>query len=44
MIDVKNNINRMATKKGLYALVVMICRKDAKITVSNKHENKDKFK
>ena len=31
-------------EQGLYAQVVMICRKDLKITEENKNKNEAKFK
>ena len=34
----------MAMKQGLYAQVVMLCRKDLKFNEENKNKNKAKFK
>ena len=31
-LEVKNNINRMATEQGLYKQVVVLCQKDLKLT------------
>ena len=40
----KNNIKRMATEQGLYAQVIMICRKDLKFVSTVKNKNEAKFK
>ena len=43
-IEVKNNIKQVSMEKGLYAQVVILCRKDLKITEANKNKNDAKFK
>ena len=35
--DVKNNINRMATEKSLYAQLIMFWRKDLKFDAADKN-------
>ena len=43
-LDMKNNIKRMATEKGIYAQVVKLHRKDLKFIAANKNKNEAKFK
>ena len=43
-LEVRNNIKRMTTEQGLHSKIVIIRRKDLKITEANRNRNKAKFK
>ena len=40
----KNNMKLMAMEQGLYAQVIMLCRKDLKFFAADKNKNEAKFK
>ena len=42
--EVKNNTKIMVMEQGLYAQLIMICRKDLKFFATDKNKNEAKFK
>ena len=43
-LEMKNNVKQMATEQGLYAQVIMLCRKYLKIVATDKNKNEAKLK